>query len=63
MMNLAKEWVMSLDNPTRVKIVAYRLWRAGVYTREEIMSFGYNEYECNIILERQKVIIRNNSDW
>jgi hypothetical protein len=63
MMNLAKEWVMSLDNPTRARIVADRLWRTGVHTRKELIALGYNEYECNILIDRFIVIMRNDFDW
>lgn len=50
----ANEWVMSLDNPTRAKYEAYRLWNEGIRAKDQVLlplCYGYSDYETDILCD------------
>ena len=49
------DWVMSLDNPTRARYVAARLWKQGLRSCDRTiieLQYGYTEHETDIICKR-----------
>ena len=56
------EWVMSLDNPTRAKYDADRLWRQGLRASDRTiiqLQYGYDDHDtdilCQVLAERERV--------
>jgi len=48
----AYDWVTSLDNPTRAKYAAHRLWKQGIRSLDRTvitLVYGYNEHETDIL--------------
>lgn len=57
----ANDWVMSLDNPTRARYEADKLWNQGLRaTDREILQlqYGYDDHDadilCAVLAERER---------
>lgn len=51
----ANEWVISLDNPTRARYTAARLWQQGLRSGDRTiiqLHHGFNDHEMDIICAR-----------
>lgn len=49
------EWVNSLDNPTRAKYDAVKLWEQGIRSGDRTiitLMYGYNDHEADILCSR-----------
>lgn len=56
------EWVMSMDNPTRAKYEADRLWKQGLRAGDKtiiMLQYGYDEHDtnilCNVLAEKEQI--------
>lgn len=53
------KWVMSMDNPTRARHTAYRLWDEGIRSSDReiiILCYGYTENEADTLIKWLKVL-------
>lgn len=60
------EWVMSIDNPTRAKYVAHRLWKQGVRSSDRtiiVLCYGHTEHEADILCEILKCFENRAKDY
>jgi hypothetical protein len=51
----ANEWVNSLDNPTRARYAAARLWQQGLRAGDRTiiqLHYGYNDHDADILCSR-----------
>lgn len=49
------EWVMSLDNPTRARYAADRLWKQGIRSGDKeiiMLCYGFTEHDADILCKR-----------
>lgn len=58
----ANDWVMSLNNLSRVKYVVDRLWKQGIRSEDRtiiMLQYGYDEYDadilCSALAEREQI--------
>lgn len=44
-------WITSIDNPTRAKYVAHKLWKQGTTSRDRasLMQSGYSKHDADIL--------------
>lgn len=49
------EWVNSLDNPTRARYTAARLWQQGLRSGDRVviqLNYGYDDHDADILCAR-----------